>query len=817
MLDPCQLALPVSRFFSQNTLRLLLYKFRMQAQNLIGQKLSDPGSLHVLTELLQRNPDHTLCGYAREVCEQFGFFDPKGRPQRSSCLVALRRLEDKGLIALPAPRHAQGGVVKPVRLGEAVKPPLGVPAQVNQIRELSLELVEDEDQRAIWHELMIREHPLGNRPIVGRILRYLVRSEHGYLGALGFSSSAVTLAPRDRWIGWDNPLRAKHLDRVVSLSRFLIRPCVNCQHLASKVLGMVVKRMPGDYLERYGVEVLLLESFVDPHLYRGTCFRAANWIGVGQTQGRGRQVNAQHAVVGVKDIYLYPLDRRFRRKLGVQEYVTPLALSDDLGSEDWALREFGGAQLGNASRVKRVIRIAEAKMKKPDATWLEVADGERHRLKAIYRLIEKPDTSAVTMEGILKGHREMTLRRMAAQEVALLVHDSTDLNFSEKLLCRGLGHIGANQTKTQTNGLRLHSSLALTVEGIPLGVLRAECQAPKSLSEEEKGRDGRSVPIEEKESYRWVQSVQSSIDASKLMPKTMIVNIMDREGDMYAVFDQVRDEPRVHLLVRAEHNRRMEEGAKLFEQVRATKEQGVFEVTVPRQSARRKKGDRQAQERQPSRKAKIAIRYMHFNLLPPAYGLSAKKKPLPVWIIHVKEKGAPKGVNPIEWYLLTTIPVDSIETAQKLAGWYGKRWRIEDWHRVLKSGCKIEKYAHQSAERIKRAIAIDLVVGYRLLMMALLGRELPAEVLFSDLEITVLQKWSEKKSPETVSATTNRLTTIGACIGVLARMGGYLGRKTDPPVGPTILRRAYNRLQNMCEALEMFGKESRSEQKMGYG
>lgn len=797
----------------------------MQAQNLIGQKLAEPSSIRVLARLLQKNPDTYPARYARDVCETFDFHDPMGRPQQSSCLAALRALEQKGVIAMPAPRNSNGGVVKPLRLEKPVEPPKAVPESADKIHELTLVLVEDAAQRATWNELIIREHPLGARPIVGRTLRYLVQSEHGYLGAIAFSSSAVALGPRDQWIGWDAELRSQHLDRVVSLSRFLIRPCLQCQYLASKVLGMAVKRMPRDYLAKYGVEVLLLETFVDPKRYRGTSFRAANWIGVGQTQGRGRQDREWKAKAGVKDIYMYPVDARFREKLGVQEHAKPLPVSEELGSAQWALREFGGAQLGHVDRVKRVVEMAEAKMRKPNATWLEVANGDRHQLKCIYRLLQKPVTSKVSMDGILKGHQERTIQRMAGQRLVLVAQDSTDLNFAEKLACRGLGRIGTNQTKTQTKGLRLHSSLALTEEGIPLGVLRADCYPPKSLTNAQKNRDNRQVPIEEKETHKWVRSVESCIEASKRMPQTMVVNVMDREGDVLDVFHRVQNEPRVHVLVRADHDRRLEEGPKLFEQVRSMKERGVYEVNVPRQSARRKKGKRRARKAQPPRKAKVAVRFMPFKLLPPKYGVNAKKKPIQIWVVHVKEKGAPKGVEPIEWFLLTTIKVESLEAAVRLATWYGKRWRIEDWHRVLKSGCEIQKYSNQSDERLRRAMSIDLVVGYRILLMVLLGREvpeLPADALFSDMEIRVLSKWSEKKTKKKRQEGLSRdkkgqLTTIGSCVAVLAMLGGYLGRKTDPPVGPKILHRAYIRLQHMCEGVELFAEASRPEQQPGYG
>ena len=787
----------------------------MEAQGKIARCLAEPENLCRLDEWSKQMSADGPVRYARAVCERLDFRDPLGRTQHASCLVALRKLERQGRLVLPVRSRITGGLRKPRRLPQAVESPRDVPEHAGEIKELALELVKDAKSRALWNEMILREHPFGTRPLVGRILRYVVRSEHGYLGAVGFSSSAVHLAPRDRWIGWDDEVRRKHLDRVVSLSRFLIRPSVRCKNLASKVLSMAVQQVGRDYTARYGVEILLLETFVDRAAHAGTCFRAANWVGVGQSSGRGRQDRRRTASESLKDIYVYPLSRSFRQKLGVEERLKPLELSEGLSGPGWARQEFGGAELGHVGRVERVIQMAEGKGRKPNASWLEVVDGDRQQLKGIYRLIDQPDDSELSMAGILKGHQERTQQRMAGQAVVLCAQDSTDLNYAERLECEGLGWAGKNQTKTVVQGLRLHSTLALTEEGIPLGVLRVECQAREELEEEQKDRDGRNVPIEEKETYRWLQSLEACIEASKGMPRTMLVNIADREGDMYDLFERARNEPRVHLLVRAQHDRRMGETGSLFEQVRDSEERAEFEVKVPRQSARRKQGKREARKKQPARTAKVVLRYRPCQIYPPRNGVNSGKKPVAAWIIYLQEKNPPEGVEPLEWYLLTTLTVDSVATTLKLVKWYCLRWRIEDWHRVLKSGCEVEDHANQTAERLKRALAIDVVVAYRILMLTLLGRELPelpAEVMFSDIELRVLTDWGQKKR-----RIATPLATVAAAIAVLAAMGGYLGRKSDPPVGTKILRRAYTRLQDLCEGYVLANLHSRPDEKPGHG
>ena len=240
---------------------------------------------------------------ADQLCEHFGFIDALGRPQRSTCLKALRDLDERGQIHLPAP-IAQHGPPRPRRLAEPVAVPQGVPSQVGGVLGMELIIVESVAQMRIWNEMMIREHPRGAGPLVGRQLRYLVGSEHGWLGAMGFGAPAYHLRDRDRWIGWDYEMRRGQLHRVIGLSRFLIRPEVHCQNLASHLLGLVLRRLPGDFEQRYGFRPWLVESFVDTSSFSGTCYKAANWVRVGCSQGRGRLGRPGEQSETVKDIYV---------------------------------------------------------------------------------------------------------------------------------------------------------------------------------------------------------------------------------------------------------------------------------------------------------------------------------------------------------------------------------------------------------------------------------------------------------------------------------------------------------------------------------
>ena len=696
--------------------------------------------------LLERTPFRHRTAVAEAVCAQFGFFDARGAPQRGSCLKALRELAADGAFTLPVAR-TKTGPKAPRRLEAPVPGPAAVPADVGAVQGLRLELVTTAAQLRVWNELMCREHPRGAGPLVGRQLRYLLGSAHGWLGGLGVGAAALQLAPRDRWIGWDVPTRRLHLHRVVGLCRFLIRPSVHCRNLASRVLHLALAALPRDFAARYGYRPWLVETFVDVRQGAGTCFRAANWRRVGQTQGRGRQDRDRRRAEPVKDIYVYPLERDFRVHLGLPADGGrgPLGPAEGLDAATWAQQEFGGASLGDARLSARLVQSAAAQAAQPGRAFSGVAKGDWPAVKGYYRLIDHPDESAVSADAILQPHRAQTIRRMQGQRMVLCIQDGTDLDYTGLATCAGLGVIGTNQTGAQSRGLHLHSTLAVTTEGLPLGVLRTDCTAPTPKRPEDH-RPPSAIPIEEKATFGWLQAQRDCVAVAATMPQTRLLSVMDREADFFELFDEQRRHPRVALLVRAKHDRTLDgDPGTLFATVRQAPVAARVQVPVPRQSARPKRAKQQARPQRAARTATLAVRYQAVRLRPPP--AHRDKAPIALWVLHAVEEHPPPGVARVEWCLLTTLPLAAPADAIQCLRWYCLRWRIEDWHRVVKSGCRIEALAHETAERLRRAIALNLVIAWRLMLMTLLGREtpaLPAEVLFSDLELQVLQAYAKK-------------------------------------------------------------------------
>lgn len=758
----------------------------------IKEVLSSPAELNEVKRLVETSGSSSRTELAKSICRRFGLLDPRGELQVASCRKALRELESCGHFQLPPPQLEIVSRWQPRRLGEPVPEPVGVPAVVGDVKGLQLLLVRPEDDMPMrtWNELIAREHPQGDRRLVGRQLRYLVDSAHGWLGAIGFSAPALRLEERDRWIGWDEDQRRAHLHRVVNLSRFLIRSGVHCRNLASHVLGKCLRRVDRDFEARYGYRPWLVESFVDSERYAGTCFQAANWERVGQTKGRGRQDRRGTWPESVKDIYIYPLVADFRHHMGVPpergSCLRPMALEHGLGAAEWATQEFGKVELGDKRLRDRLIKIVEDRSKRPDASYLEAVGGDRHAAKAYYYFVDS-HRDTLTPESVLEAHRERTIQRIMAEETVLVVQDTTDLCFSSRHHTEGLGFIGTNQTGAESPGLKLHTSLALTTDGLPLGVLRSACFAPEKKGEAGQKSIGR--PIDEKKSFRWIEGYRDCVDVAKQATKTRLITVMDREGDIFELFEEAEPtRKRVGLLVRARHDRRLEgTGHKLFEEVRASQNAARIEVLIPRQRWKAAKRGDPEQEGIPARPAVLTVRFREVTFRSTRSDLRDREA-ITLSAVHAREEYPVPGAKQIEWTLLTTEPVRTPEDAARIIDLYTRRWRIEEWHRILKSGCKVQEHQNETAERLKRVIAIDAVLAWRIQLLTLLGREvpeLPCTVFFDEWEVKVLEAMEAEKGSRGLKPP----FTLGQAIVLVAKRGGYLARPSDPPPGPKCIWR----------------------------
>jgi hypothetical protein len=250
---------------------------------------------------------------ANTISELLGWTRPTGGLKEIECLVVLERLESAGLLTLPQKQKTKpvGSITSIPRTARGGPgPPLA--GQVEAFAPVVLDRVQHSEQRRLFRELIGRYHYLGYAVPFGA-LQYLIsvsKPTPTVVGCLQFSSAAWRLRARDVWIGWDDATRARKLPHVVCNSRFLLVPWARIQNLASTVLGLALRRLRVDWHSRYGVEPLLVETLVDPEHYTGTSYRAANWVQLGETSGRGRDDRAhQRHGVSPKRIWAYPLTR----------------------------------------------------------------------------------------------------------------------------------------------------------------------------------------------------------------------------------------------------------------------------------------------------------------------------------------------------------------------------------------------------------------------------------------------------------------------------------------------------------------------------
>lgn len=264
---------------------------------------------------LAAKPGTTRRAISLRVCEELGWRKLDGGLKEMSCRVALLRMQADGLVQLPAPLHRDSNAVRSTPRTPEAEPraPLLTPA--GELRSLRLEPVTTRRSSLLWNEYVDRYHYLGYHPLPGAQLRYFARADQGLLALFGFGAAAWKTAPRDDFIGWSAHQRKARLHLIANNARFLILPWVRSRNLASKLLALAARRLPVDWEQRYSYRPVLLETFVEQPRFRATCYRAANWLHLGQTRGRGKLDTTHAHALPIKSIWVYPLTKRFRQIL----------------------------------------------------------------------------------------------------------------------------------------------------------------------------------------------------------------------------------------------------------------------------------------------------------------------------------------------------------------------------------------------------------------------------------------------------------------------------------------------------------------------
>lgn len=447
----------------------------------------------------------------------------------------------------------------------------------------------------------------------------------------------------------------------------------------------------------------------------------------------------------------------------------------------WVIGELGGVDLGDQRLNRRLVETATQLAAQPTAP-LNQACADWAATKASYRLFQN---ERVTEVSILAPHQTQTQVRMAEHALVLAVQDTTYLDYSSHAQTTGLGPIGTPQQ--QLRGLVQHSTLVLTPTGLPLGVLTQEIWAREPDAPELSAYERRKRPIAEKESNKWLTALRETVQQTPA--GVTVVSVCDREADVYELLVEA-ERLQTGLLVRATQDRALldAETGKVWATVSAAPVRGQLRVHVP------------AKHDEPERDAIVDMRCCQVTLKPPWRLKRPDQEPLPpitLDVVLVQEVHPPAQVTPLEWLLLTNVPVQTFADAVERVKWYRCRWHIEVYFKVLKSGCRVEDCRLADAERLKRFITLTSVIAWRLYWLTHVNRHLPAAPCTL---ILAEHEWHALYAKIQRTATfPTQPPTVRQAVHWIARLGGFLDRRRDGEPGITAIWRGWQRLQDMAD------------------
>jgi len=455
--------------------------------------------------------------------------------------------------------------------------------------------------------------------------------------------------------------------------------------------------------------------------------------------------------------------------------------------------EVENVSLGDKRLNARCGKLLETLAANPQASINAACQGwaETH---AAYQFF---DNSKVTGEKVLDPHRQATLLRIAEEPVAIVAQDTTELDYSAHPPA-GAGPLNFEKQL----GFMDHTIVAVTPERVPLGVVGADIYA-RSTEGFGEGKKRQYEPLETKETYRWLEGYREACKVAGEVPGTQIVSVADREGDIYELFVEAEQHATpAEYVIRAGKNRSLpksdtddDEGA-TYPKMRETLKNAPVKTRLQLELGETPK--------RKARKAEVEVRAQTLVLKAP-YRQDRRLPNVTVNIVWVYEPNPPAGVEPLDWMLVTSLPIDNIDAILLVVKYYGARWVIEVFFRVLKTGCKVEDIQLETAERLLPCLMMYKIVAWRVIYVTMLGREcpeLPCDVLFTEAEWkSVFQIVRQMPPPETPPQ-------LQEFLGILAELGGYNARKHDGPPGPQAIWIGIRRMTDFAAAWLAFGPGS---------
>jgi hypothetical protein len=470
----------------------------------------------------------------------------------------------------------------------------------------------------------------------------------------------------------------------------------------------------------------------------------------------------------------------------------------------WVIDEVKTAKLGDKRLNARLGEVLSQLAARPTAS-IPAACGGRAEMIAAYRFCENENTS---FDSVLQPHVDATRQRIAAQSVVVLAQDTSEVDVTRPAQqVAGAGPLDGDSRR----GALLHMMHAFTPDGTPLGTVfasawvRAEEPVCASLSRAKRA----AMPIEEKESHRWVTTLQRAREESHFCPATQLICVADSEADIYEVLVEGMREPRSNdWIVRACQDRALlcesgqNSGEKLLREY-LTHQPVLFSKSIHVRGRKAKVACDTRGRRQPrqSREAEVVIRSARVTLRSP-WRSDRKLPPVAVNVVLVSEMNPPSGDQPVEWLLLTSLPVDTVEQVQRVIQYYCVRWMIEIFFRVLKSGCRVEERLFESMDRLLTCLAVYIIVAWRTLYVCRLGRSCPnidCEAVFEPAEWKSVWKVVHREDPP------RQPPSLGVFVRLVAQLGGYVNRKHADPPGPQTIWIGLQRMHDFATCWQLFG------------
>lgn len=463
----------------------------------------------------------------------------------------------------------------------------------------------------------------------------------------------------------------------------------------------------------------------------------------------------------------------------------------------WAEEEMASVHLGDERLDARVVLVLSALGNRPTVS-IPAACGGRAEMQAAYRFF---DNDKVTFDKVLQPHIERTRQRLAQQPTVLLVQDTTEID-----LTRPEQHIkGVGTLDGSRSGFLVHAMQAFTTEGTPLGTVWAEILNRTdgvAHASAQPRAERLQTPIEDKESLRWLTGLRQAREIAQQAPGTQCVCVADSEADIYEVFAEPRGERPIEWLIRACQDRASQEGGTEHLRAQLLAQPVLYEVELlirgrKAKTAVERRGRRQNRE---TRKAHVEVRAATLTLRPP-WRADRKLPPVTVQVVLVWEPKPPAGETAVEWMLLTTLPIDTLEQVRTVVAYYCVRWNIEVFFRTLKSGCRIERRRFEDVERLLPCLAICLIVAWRTLFVCRMGRECPdldCAVIFEPSEWKAVWVAVHRKKPP------RKAPRLGEMVHLIAGLGGYVERRNSEP-GAQTLWIGMQRMYDLAWAWDSFG------------